>query len=236
MLKRIFSIAFSITLLAALGGNIRADEINDALARGHEAFLRGQYERAIFEYRAALQWPGAHEARAHFNIGVCQHRRGRLREAIAQYRTALKLRRDQYAAAAYALGIALRDAQEEHAARAAFAQAVQAAGGKHAAALFELGLAAQQAGEEQTAADYYQKSLAQERLPAGHNNLGVILARRGQLDEAMEEFATALAGARGQFVEARANLARCRQLRQLASSQMIAQFQLSGSGVTIRSE
>lgn len=236
MSKRIFSITFSIILLAALGSNIRADEINDALARGHEAFQHGQYERAIFEYRAALQWPGAHEARAHFNIGVCHHRRGRLREAVAQYRAALKLRHDQYPSASYALGIALRDTQEERAAREAFAQTVQASGGKHAAALFELGLIAQRAGDEQAATAYYQKALAQDRLPAGHNNLGVILARRGQLEEAMQEFETALARAHGQFAEARHNLRLCRQLRGPASTQMIAQLQLGGAGATIRSE
>lgn len=236
MSRRIFAIGFAIALLAAFNVSARADESNDALARGHEAFQHGQYERALFEYRAALQWPGAHEARAHFNIGVCHYRLGRRREAVAAYRTAIKLRNNQYPAASYALGIALQDAQEDRAARAAFAQAVQASGGKHAAALFELGLAAQRDGDDQAATEYYQQAIAQDRLPAGHNNLGVILAQRGQLDEAMREFAAALTRSRGQFAEARDNLALCRQLQATASAQMIAQLKLSGAAATIRSE
>jgi tetratricopeptide (TPR) repeat protein len=236
MSKQIFNIVCAITVLAVLGVNTRADEINDALARGHEAFQRGQFEQASFEYSAALQWPGAHQAQAHFNIGVCQHRRGRLQAAAVQYRAALKLRNNQYPAASYALGLVLRDTREEHAAREAFAQAVTTSGGKHAPALFELGLAAQQAGDDQAAIDYYQKALAQERMPAGHNNLGVILARRGQLDEAIQEFETALARSRGQFAEAQANLLLCHQVRVQASARMIAQLQLSGTTTTIRSE
>lgn len=235
MFKQISAIALAITLLA-FSVSARADEINDALARGHEAFQRSQYERALFEYRAALQWPGAHEARAHFNIGVCHYRLNHLREAIAEYRTAIKLRNNQYPAASYALGIALQDTREDRAAQQAFAQAVKASGGKHAAALFELGLAEQRAGNDQAAAGYYQQAIAQDRLPAGHNNLGVILAQRGYLDEAMREFETALGRSRGQFAEARANLALCHQLRAHGSTQMIAQLKLSSSGAALRSE
>jgi hypothetical protein len=57
-------------LVLTLSGQAQTDELAQAFERGAAAFQRGQYEQALFEYRAALQWPGDHQARAHFNIGV----------------------------------------------------------------------------------------------------------------------------------------------------------------------
>src|SRR5436190_22485871 len=112
MRKRIFAVAFQLVLAASLAAVALAatggDEVNDALERGTQAFHRGAYERAIFEYRSALAWPGQHEARAHFNVAVCQHRLGRFREAVGEYHTAIQQRDGKYPAASYALGVALQ--------------------------------------------------------------------------------------------------------------------------------
>ena len=226
-------------LVLTLSGQAQTDELAQAFERGAAAFQRGQYEQALFEYRAALQWPGDHQARAHFNIGVCQHKLGRKQEAGASYRRALDARNGAYASAAYALGITLQDQRQFREARAAFAQAVKASGGKHAEALFELGLEAQRADDDQAAIEHYRQAIVQskDRLPACHNNLGVLLIKFGQLDEAQRAFETALARARGDFIEASDNLARCQQLRDAATRRMIAQFTVSeGAPATLRSE
>lgn len=242
MRKRIFAVAFQLILAVSLAAAAsatatlatnRGDEISEALDRGTEAFHRGAYERAIFEYRFALTWPGQHEARAHFNIGVCHHKLGKLRDAASEYRAAIKARSGKYPAASYALGVALQDLREHRDARAAFAQAVEASGGKHAEALFELGLYAQAERDDKVAAEFYVRSIKQsnDRIPASHNNLGVILASYGQVDDAAREFEIALDKSRGKFDEARDNLARCQQMLSSKSSGMIAELKTSvGSG------
>ncbi len=90
MFKSLFASLFLLVLTS-----IAAAQSNDALEavqRGNDNFHLGRYELAILEYRAALHGLSEHNARAHFNLGVCHHRLGRLRAAVAEYREALKLR------------------------------------------------------------------------------------------------------------------------------------------------
>src|SRR5262245_54850130 len=105
-----------------------------------------------------------------------------------------------------------------------FSEAVEASGGKHAEALFELGLASQKAGENHQAADFYQRAIVQskDRIPACHNNLGVIMATSGKLDEAMREFEIALKLSKGKFKEARENITRCRNMFSGPSAPLLA--------------
>src|SRR5262245_7861029 len=110
MQNRIFITLLFLALTAgAVGVNAQKNDANEAIARGNEFFHHGQYGLAIFEYRGALNWPGGHQARARFNIGVCRHRLGRPREAVAEYQAALKLSEGRYPSASYALGVALQD-------------------------------------------------------------------------------------------------------------------------------
>lgn len=225
-----FKLLFILAALA-LTATAQSAEINQAFEQGLTAFERGQYERALHEYQAALTWPGQHEARARFNIGVCQHRLGRLSEAVSEYRLAVEQREGKYPAASYALGIALQGLRKHPEARAAFAQAVEASGGNHAEALFELGLYAQAERDYNTAVDCYTRSLklSKNNLPASHNNLGVILASYGQMEDALREFGIALDQSRGKFNEARENLARCRQLLSAKSGTLLAELKTSGN-------
>jgi tetratricopeptide (TPR) repeat protein len=150
------------------------------------------------------------------------------------------LRNGQYPSASYALGVALRDLRQYPQAREAFAQAVKASGGKHAEALFELALESQRAGDDRAAFDHYQQAITQskDRIPACHNNLGVILARSGMLDEAMREFEIALKQSRGKFVEARENLALCQRMLDSSSARLIAALKTieGGVGVSMKAE
>jgi tetratricopeptide (TPR) repeat protein len=225
MLNRIFITLLFLALAAgAVGVKAQINDANEAIERGNGFFHRGQYELAIFEYRGSLNWPGGHQARARFNIGVCKHRLGRPREAVAEYRAALELSEGQYPSASYALGVALQDLRRYQEARDAFAQAVKSSGGEHAEALFELALESQRVGDDSGAVAHYRQAVAQSKdgIPACHNNLGVIMAKAGLLEEAARAFERAIKRSRGKFAEASQNLARLRQMLDGPSPAMIA--------------
>src|SRR5262245_9830048 len=160
---RFITLSFLALMACAVSVNAQLNDANEAIERGNSFFHRGQYELAIFEYRGALNWPGAHQARARFNIGVCKHRLGLPREAVADYRVAVKLSEGQFPSAFYALGVALQDLRRYQEAREAFAQAVKSSGGKHAEALFSLALESQRAGDDRAAFDHYREAIAQSR-------------------------------------------------------------------------
>lgn len=225
MRNRLFITLLSLALMAgAVSVNAQINDANEAIERGNGYFYRGQYEMAIFEYRGALNWPGGHQARARFDIGVCKYKLGRPREAVAEYRAALKLSEGQYPSASYALGVALQDLRLYQEAREAFAQAVKSSGGKHAEALFELALESQRAGDDRAAFERYRQAIAQSKdgIPACHNNLGVIMAKAGSLEEAAREFEAAVKLSHRKFAEASQNLARLRQMIDGPSPAMIA--------------
>jgi tetratricopeptide (TPR) repeat protein len=210
-------------------GGVRADEISEAFERGDAAFHRGQYERAILEYREASTFHGPHTARAYFNVGVCQYKLGRAREAVSEYRTAIRMRQGKYPSASYALGIALQDLGLRQAANDAFLQAVAASGGKHAEALFEVALESHRNKDYDTAAQYYRRAITQskDRIPACHNNLGVIFAVFGDLQEAVREFEVALKLSENKCAEASDNLERCRSLIAAPSPSFVATLRMS---------
>jgi len=225
MRNRIYITLLFLALTAvAVSAEAQINDANEAIERGNEFFYHGQYELAIFEYRGALNWPGGHQARAHLNIGVCKHRLGRPREAVIEYRAALKLSEGQYPSASYALGVALQELRRYQDAREAFAQAVKSSGGKRAEALFELALGSQRVGDDRAAFESYRRAITQSNdgIPACHNNLGVILAKAGMLEEAGREFEAAVKRSRGKFAEASQNLARLRQMLDGTSPAMIA--------------
>jgi tetratricopeptide (TPR) repeat protein len=237
---RFITLLFLALTAGAVSVQAQMNDANEAIDRGNGFFHRGQYELAIFEYRGALTWPGAHQARARFNIGVCKSRLGRPREAVTEYRAAIKLSEGQYPSAFYALGVALQDLRRYQEAREAFAEAVKSSGGKHAEALFELALESQRAGDDRAAFERYRQAIARSNdgIPACHNNLGVILAKAGLLEEATREFEIAVKRTRGKFVEASQNLARLRQMLDGSSRTMIASLKMveSAPGARMKAE
>jgi tetratricopeptide (TPR) repeat protein len=126
---RFITLLFLALTACAVSVNAQMNDANEAIERGNGFFHRGQYELAIFEYRGALNWPGGHQARAHFNIGVCKYRLGRPREAVTEYGAAIKFSKGQYPSAFYGLGIALQDLRRYQEAREVFAQAVKVRAG-----------------------------------------------------------------------------------------------------------
>jgi tetratricopeptide (TPR) repeat protein len=241
MLKRIYvTLLFFALITTASSVNAQMNDADEAMELGAGFFYRGQYELAIFHYRGALNWPGGHLARARFNIGVCKARLGHSREAAAEYRAAIELSEGKYPSASYALGVALQDLRRYQEAREAFAQAVESSDGKHVWALFELALDSQRAGDDRAALEHYRQAIAQSNdgIPACHNNLGVIMAKAGLLDEAEREFEKAVKRSRGKFAEASKNLALLRQMLNDSSPSLIASLKTieSAPGARIKAE
>lgn len=90
--------------------------------------------RAVSHYQQCLQKDPKHY-RAHYNVGVVQHRLGDVEQEIASYRKALDVKVN-YTPALYNLAFALRDKGDKAAAKLAFAAYLQAAGNSPGEAKF----------------------------------------------------------------------------------------------------
>lgn len=190
----------------------------DAIRRGNERFSRGEYQLAIQEYGKVSPDSGETYATSLYNTGVCFYELWNTREAIIYYRKAVAARLGSYPAALHALGVALRDQGQIAEAKQAIAQSIRTSGGSYAPAHYLSALIAMSEGDHERAAAAFKRSIEgfkaerKDRFPAGHNNLGVALARMGRLAEARREFETALRQSDGQFEEATYNLKLCSSL------------------------
>lgn len=179
-----------------------------ALAQGnfddavHQA-QTGRYEQALPSFRAiAMNKPSA---RISFNIGVCLYRLERYREAADELEAAVAQDK-RYQKAWYALGKAYMELGDPKAAAHAFQKAVEL-DKKDAEAWFDLGLVLLAENDSPNAYAAFQRSIELKTVSIAdaHNNLGVIMALRGDIDGAIKKFALVS----GNSVEAKANLYLC---------------------------
>jgi tetratricopeptide (TPR) repeat protein len=193
-----------------------AEEI---IKRGNGRYAQGQYEAAIREYRRVPKGQTELYAQSLYNIGVCYFELGRTEDAIAMYRLAVEAKGGSYPKALYALGVALEVAGKLYEANDAYRLAILTSDGKYteaglAVAHYRLAMLAGRAGDYERAATLFREAIARskERFPAGHNNLGVVLALAGNISEAEREFEIALKQASAPFEDAAYNLNLCRSL------------------------
>lgn len=190
-----------------------------AIKRGNLLYARAEYEAAIGEYQKVREGAGEAYAQALYNTGVCDYELGRTEEAVRMYRAAVEARKGSYPKALYALGVALEVSGKLTEAKEAYRRAVAVSGGKYteaglAVAHYRLALIEGREGNYERAGNLFREALARsvERFPAGHNNLGVMLALAGETVEAEREFETALRQSGANFKEAAYNLKLCRAL------------------------
>ena len=235
----------SATLAAAQAGGSAARDTNvtrDTIRRGNAHYAKAEYEAAIAEYESVSPNAGESYAQSLYNVGVCYFELWRTEDAVLQYRQAIAERQGRYPVALYALGIALEELKRPREAKDAYRLAITTSGGKHAAAHYRLGLLAADARDYEAAASFFRKAIAlsRDQLPAGagspggqpawgacHNNLGVMLALSGRLQEAKREFETAISQTHGTLPEAADNLKLCRALLLSATKVELAALRLS---------
>ena len=227
-----------IMLLLVLGfaTQARAGAIEDSFARGNTAYTQGNYKEALRVYRQALNWPGEHTARAHYNLGVCHFQLAQLSEAVAAYQAALKFA-PRYFAAAYGLGLAYAEQHKLPEALLAFGSAVEWSKGRDPDALLEYGTRLAQAGDFKEAENSLRQALkfAGKHQPATHNNLGVVLAHNGFFNKAEQEFLTANQLAAERMPVISGNLKLCRQALRTHPAALV-RWELTGSQLSVNIE
>jgi tetratricopeptide (TPR) repeat protein len=201
---------------------------------GMKAAQKEQYEKALENYQKALFYTKYDEtsdnflAKIHFNIGVCQYQLERPNEAVAEFTKAVTLSKSTYQKAFYALGMAQIDLKNRAEAVSAFEQAVKLKE-NDGEAWFDLAVALIAGKDFDAAEKSLHKSIKHKSVasPRAHNNLGVIFALEGDLDNAEKEFKTALSESNGALIEARNNLQACQTYKQNFNKKSVANLQIS---------
>ena len=222
-----FGILLVILLASCAAGQSNPGDSAEFLKRGNARYLKAAYLAAIEEYRRVPPQAGEIYSQALYNIGVCYYELWRTEDAIAMYKKAAAARAGRYYVALYALGVALEDLKLPDDAKEAYRQAVAASTGRESgAAHFRLGLLLAGDSDYEKAATHFAEAITWEASPASHNNLGVVLALKGRLDEAEREFELALREAGGAFPDAANNLKLCQSLLKASAKDPLASLRL----------
>ena len=186
------------------------------IKRGTELFKQENYQLAIKEYERVSEHNREEYAQAQYNIGVCYYELWRTDDAIRFYKRAIELKGGEYPAASYALGVAYEDQNKLREAKTAYRSALKFS----ALAMFRLGVVFAKEGDISSATKCFIVASKKPgpQAPASHNNLGVMLARMGKLNEADVEFTEALRLAEGKFEDAAYNLELSQRLRLLTNN------------------
>ena len=212
---RTLSIIFVLAL--SIGVSAQSNAVKKPLTEGTRLAKAGEFEKALTSYLAASEAANNERldsdllAKLHYNIGVCEYRLDRPEEAIKDLEQAVRLRNSDYAQASYALGMAESARGNWPKARAAFLEAVRA-NKTDGEAWFDLAFAYLGENELANAEAAFRNAITYKTVdtPISHNNVGVILALRGETTAAIKEFETALRSTNGKLAEAKTNLEYCR--------------------------
>jgi Flp pilus assembly protein TadD len=209
---------FSLVFLFIFSLNVAAQSptVTNLFSEGTKQANVGRFDDALKNFKTALfmaenEYLGAgYRARVHYNIGVCFFRLNRFDPAIDHFKAALLLKAD-YTHAHYALGMAEMRKRNSIAAVDSFRHVLKL-DPKNGEAWFDLAFASLAVDDFETAERAFAKSIEFGSVDASlsHNNIGVILAIRGDLAGAEAQFETAIALSNGRLKEAKRNLEFCR--------------------------
>ncbi|MGQ0540710.1 MAG: tetratricopeptide repeat protein [Blastocatellia bacterium] len=212
----IFIFLFLISVVAV---NAQSTRVLQFFEKGMRASQSGDHAAALNNFNAALssvEREGAVDkffAKLHYNIGVSNYHLRNLDEASAEFEIAIKLSRGNYEKASYALGLTQAELGNWAAAEKAFRGAV-AANNRNGEAWFDLAFVHLSSGDRKKAFVAFEKAVrhnASEKA-VSNNNLGVLLAIRGDYRSALKHFKLAVAESNGQYSDFVANLDLCRRL------------------------
>ena len=192
-----------------------AGRFKDALESYKRALLVAESEYLDTGYRAKL----------HYNLGVCHFQLDEIDPAISQFKSAVLLKTD-YTRAHYALGMARMRKRAWKSATVSFTNVVDV-DPKNGEAWFDLALAALALNDLKSAEEAFARSIIFSSRDAAlsHNNIGVILAVKGDLASAETQFENAIAMSSGRLIEAKRNLEFCRAKRAPARELIAGEFQ-----------
>ena len=196
---------------------------------GTRAARAGEYEKALENYRNAMFLSESEKtsseflARIRFNAGVCLYHLKRTGEAVEEFTKAIELGRGNYQKAFYALGMAHSELKNWKSAEMAFRAAVRLEK-EDGEAWFDLALVLLEVKDFEAARAGFQNAIKYKSLATAdaHNNIGVILALKGDMTSAENEFETALRKSGGKSLEAGNNLQFCRLYKQSLSQNLRA--------------
>lgn len=206
----------TFVLVFSISANAQSPTVTNLFAEGTKQSNAGRFEEALKNFKTALfiaenEYVGAaYRARVQYNIGVCYFRLNRFDPAIDHFKAALILKAD-YTRAHYALGMAEMKKRRAVAAVSSF-KTVLELDPKNGEAWFDLAFASLILNDLETAENAFARSIEFGSIDANlsHNNIGVILALKGDLAAAEDEFATAIELSGGRLTEAKRNLEFCR--------------------------
>ena len=216
-----FLVVVSMLLLSF--ASVSAQDPQVSIKAGSTLVSGENYELAIREYERVTAKDHDAYAQANYNIGVCYFELYRNEQAIEYFKRAIGLRKGDYPRASYALGFALEEQNKLNEADAAYYDAVVSSHNDYAPASFRRGVIAAKKGKVEVAADLFREASKHRgpHLPNGLNNLGVMLARMGNLSEAEKVFEYAVRQSRGTSSDAEQNLKLCRSLLLSAANRTV---------------
>lgn len=208
---RHFLFIFILSLAAHVSAQSSA--VMTPFEEGTRLSKAGDYDKARVSFKSALSASLGENAsfailsRLHYNLGVCEYKLGKTDEAVNEFDQAIELRSGDYAKASFALGRAHLDLEHWTDAEDALLSVIRH-DSKNAEAWFDLAFAYLGQSDLVHAEMAFRSAIALKSVDTAwaHNNLGVILAAKGDLAGAEKEFNAALKASGGELTEARGNL------------------------------
>ncbi|MFT3743369.1 MAG: tetratricopeptide repeat protein [Pyrinomonadaceae bacterium] len=210
------TLSFIFVLIFAASISAQSVAVKQAFGEGTRLAKNGEFEKALASYRTALAASKDDAidlkflARLHYNLGVCEYRLGRAEKAIDELRIAIESKGGEYPEAFYALGMAETERENWAKAREAFIGALKT-NERNGEAWFDLAFAYLGEKDLERAETAFRNAIANKSIdtPLSHNNVGVILAIRGDIDAAKTEFKAAVRTSGGRLKMAEDNLKFC---------------------------
>jgi tetratricopeptide (TPR) repeat protein len=213
---------FFILLLfaaSAVGVNAQNTRALQIFELGIKASQAADYPTALAEFEKTLRLverEGTSDefaSKIHYNLGVSYYHLQQNERAIAAYERAIKLSRRHYEKAFYALGLAQAELKNWLAAKKAFRGAI-ANNSRNGEAWFDLAFVYLATGENDKAQRAFRNAIkfGSVETAVSHNNLGVLLAVKGDYPAAEAQFVKAVAKSNGAFAGAASNLTKCREI------------------------
>lgn len=220
-------LSFVFLLILSINAAAQSPAVSRLFSEGTKSAGQERFTDALESYKRALSLAeneyldAGYRARLRFNIGVCYFRLEKFDPAIQEFKAALLLKKD-YARAHYALGMAETRKRDWKKAADSFSRVVSLEP-NNGEAWFDLAYANIALNDFETAVRAFAKSIELGSIDAAlsHNNIGVILAVKGDLATAEVSFENAIAMSEGRLYEAKRNLEFCRANR-LGSRELIA--------------